>query len=129
MPLTGTAAGGAAYHDRLGRSPWQVTVPADIVRSKYISLTTFRKDGGGVATPVWHAAKGDELFVVSDAGAWKVKRVRNNSDVVVTEGRRTWTVGTTTGPSEQWPLTSCGHVASARRPRANGYSDIDLRRP
>ena len=61
-----------------------MSVPADIARSRYISLTTFRKDGGGVATPVWHAAKGDELFVVSDTGAWKVKRVRNNSEVVVT---------------------------------------------
>ncbi len=61
-----------------------MSIPADIVGSRYISLTTFRKDGGGVATPVWHAVNGDELFVVSDAGAWKVKRVRNNSDVVVT---------------------------------------------
>jgi hypothetical protein len=30
---------------------------------------------------------------------------------------------------EHSPLTSSGHTASARRPRANGYSGIDLRRP
>jgi hypothetical protein len=53
------------------RQGWRASISADIVRSRYISLTTFRKDGGGVATPVWHAAKGDELFVVSDAGAWR----------------------------------------------------------
>jgi len=61
-----------------------MTVPAEIARSRYVSLTTFRKDGTGVATPVWHAVTGNELFVVSDAGAWKVKRARNNSAVVVT---------------------------------------------
>jgi PPOX class probable F420-dependent enzyme len=61
-----------------------MTVVDDIGRSKYISLTTYRKDGTGVATPVWHVRNGDELFVVSNADAWKVKRLRNNSQVMVT---------------------------------------------
>jgi PPOX class probable F420-dependent enzyme len=61
-----------------------MTVVHDIGRSKYVSLTTYRKDGTGVATPVWHVVNGGELFVVSDAEAWKVKRIRNNSHVVVT---------------------------------------------
>jgi uncharacterized protein len=61
-----------------------MTVVDEIARSRYISLTTYRKDGTGVATPVWHAVSGGELFVVSDADAWKVKRIRNNSHVVVT---------------------------------------------
>lgn len=61
-----------------------MTVDDEIGRSKYVSLTTYRKDGTGVATPVWHVVNGDELFIVSDADAWKVKRIRNNSDVVVT---------------------------------------------
>jgi PPOX class probable F420-dependent enzyme len=61
-----------------------MTVVDEIGRSKYVSLTTYRKDGTGVATPVWHAVNGGELFVVSDAEAWKVKRIRNNSHVVVT---------------------------------------------
>jgi len=56
----------------------------EIVRSKYVSLTTYRKDGTAVPTPVWHVARGGELVVISDAGAWKVKRIRNNSHVVVT---------------------------------------------
>jgi uncharacterized protein len=59
-------------------------VPTEIVHSRYISLTTFRRDGTGVATPVWQAASGDELFVVSEATAGKVKRIRRNSAVVVT---------------------------------------------
>ena len=53
-------------------------------RGKYVSLTTYRKDGTPVATPVWQVANGTELIVVSDADAWKVKRIRNNSHVVVT---------------------------------------------
>jgi PPOX class probable F420-dependent enzyme len=61
-----------------------MTVVDEIGRSSYISLTTYRKDGTGVATPVWHVRNGDELFVVSNADAWKVKRLRNNSHVMVT---------------------------------------------
>jgi uncharacterized protein len=61
-----------------------MNVVDEIGRSKYVSLTTYRKDGTAVATPVWHALRDGELFVVSDAGAWKVKRIRNNSHVVVT---------------------------------------------
>jgi uncharacterized protein len=61
-----------------------MTVDDQIRRSRYVSLTTYRKDGTAVATPVWHVANADELFIVSEAGAWKVKRIRNNSRVVVT---------------------------------------------
>ena len=61
-----------------------MSVVDEIGRSNYVSLTTYRKDGTEVATPVWHVVDGDELFVVSDATAWKVKRIRNNSRVVVT---------------------------------------------
>ncbi|MFD3488585.1 PPOX class F420-dependent oxidoreductase [Streptomyces sp. NPDC058665] len=53
-------------------------------RSRYVSLTTYRKDGTGVDTPVWHAVDGGELFIYSRSDAWKIKRIRNNSSVVVT---------------------------------------------
>jgi PPOX class probable F420-dependent enzyme len=56
----------------------------EIGRGRYVSLTTYRKDGTPVATPVWHVVNGDELFIVSDADAWKVKRIRHNSHVTVT---------------------------------------------
>jgi len=55
-----------------------------ISRSRYVSLTTYRRDGSPVATPVWHVAHDGELFVVTEARAWKVKRIRHNSAVVVT---------------------------------------------
>jgi PPOX class probable F420-dependent enzyme len=61
-----------------------VAIPDEIVRSRYVSLTTFRRDGTPVATPVWHVVDGDELVVISDADAGKVKRIRNSGRVVVT---------------------------------------------
>jgi PPOX class probable F420-dependent enzyme len=61
-----------------------MTVVDEFRRSKYVSLTTYRKDGTGVPTPVWHVMTGDELIVISEAEAWKVKRIRKNSHVVVT---------------------------------------------
>jgi PPOX class probable F420-dependent enzyme len=61
-----------------------MTVVDEIGRSRYVSLTTYRRNGTGVATPVWHVVDGGELFVVSDAEAWKVKRIRNNTHVMVT---------------------------------------------
>jgi PPOX class probable F420-dependent enzyme len=56
----------------------------ELGRARYVSLTTYRKDGTGVATPVWHAVEGGELFIWTKSDAWKVKRIRNNSHVVVT---------------------------------------------
>ncbi|MEU0083016.1 PPOX class F420-dependent oxidoreductase [Streptomyces sp. NPDC006274] len=52
--------------------------------AKYVSVTTFRKNGTGVATPVWFAVDGGELFVWTRTDSWKVKRLRNDSRVVVT---------------------------------------------
>ena len=47
----------------------------------FISLTTFRKTGVGVSTPVWIARDGDALIVTTPDDAGKVKRVRNNARV------------------------------------------------
>jgi PPOX class probable F420-dependent enzyme len=61
-----------------------MSVVEDIGRSKHVSLTTYRKDGTAVATPVWQVLDGGELFIVSNLDAWKVKRLRNNPRVMVT---------------------------------------------
>ncbi|MEW2085082.1 PPOX class F420-dependent oxidoreductase [Streptomyces sp. NPDC005283] len=58
--------------------------PEDFADATYISVTTFRKDGTGVATPVWFAVDGGEIFFWTRSDSWKVKRLRNNSRVVVT---------------------------------------------
>ncbi|MEU9061411.1 PPOX class F420-dependent oxidoreductase [Streptomyces sp. NPDC048430] len=56
----------------------------DFARSEYVSLTTYRKDGTPVATPVWAAADGGVLYVWTRSDSWKVKRLRNDSRVLVT---------------------------------------------
>jgi PPOX class probable F420-dependent enzyme len=61
-----------------------VTTAEQFRSTRHVSLTTFKKDGTPVATPVWLAVDGGELFIVSDADAWKVKRIRRNGRVTVT---------------------------------------------
>ncbi|MGW0392157.1 PPOX class F420-dependent oxidoreductase [Streptomyces sp. NPDC003042] len=56
----------------------------ELGKARYVSLTTFRKDGTPVATPVWAVADGDELYVWTRSDAWKVKRIRNNGRVTLT---------------------------------------------
>ncbi|MEU6310834.1 PPOX class F420-dependent oxidoreductase [Streptomyces sp. NPDC047014] len=55
----------------------------ELGRARYISLTTFRKDGTPVATPVWAVADGGELYVWTRTDTWKVKRIRNDGRVRV----------------------------------------------
>jgi PPOX class probable F420-dependent enzyme len=54
-----------------------------LAKSKYISLTTFRRDGTPVATPVWVAQQGDGLVVYTAKSSGKAKRLRNSSRVLV----------------------------------------------
>ena len=56
---------------------------ADVAQAQYILLTTFTKDGRPKPTPVWAASDGDRLLVISEAKAWKVKRIRNTSRVTL----------------------------------------------
>ena len=51
---------------------------------KYISLTTFKRDGTPVATPVWVVSDdGRRLLVWTGPETWKVKRLRRNPRVLV----------------------------------------------
>lgn len=49
----------------------------------YVMLTTFRKDGSPVGTPVWAVADGGKLYVWTVTDSWKVKRLRRNPAVTV----------------------------------------------
>ena len=59
------------------------TVPATIQGQKYISLTTFRKDGTALATPVWFGEEDDKLYIMTRSISGKYKRIRNNPQVRV----------------------------------------------
>ncbi|MFI5717270.1 PPOX class F420-dependent oxidoreductase [Nocardia sp. NPDC051750] len=49
----------------------------------YVLLTTFRKDGTPVPTPLWAVAEEGKLYVWTVTDSWKVKRLRRNADVTV----------------------------------------------
>jgi uncharacterized protein len=60
----------------------------DFDKHKHISLTTFRKDGRAVSTPVWFARDGEALVVWTVVDAGKVKRIRRSGDVTVASCNR-----------------------------------------
>ena len=51
--------------------------------ARYALVTTFRRDGREVATPVWVVPDGDALAIWSYVGAGKVKRIRRNPAVLI----------------------------------------------
>ena len=51
--------------------------------SPYVSLTTFRRTGVPVSTPVWAAPEGDTLVVWTRTDSGKVKRLRHTTRVTV----------------------------------------------
>lgn len=53
-----------------------------ITKHQFIALTTFRKTGVGVLTPVWFANDGEQRLVIfTGKSSGKVKRIRNNPRV------------------------------------------------
>lgn len=56
---------------------------AEIAKSNYILLTTFTKDGRPKPTPIWAAADGDRLLVITSEESWKVRRIRSTPRVTL----------------------------------------------
>ena len=54
-----------------------------IREARYVLLTTFRKDGTPVPTPVWAADVGGELLVWTERTTGKVKRIRRDGRVTI----------------------------------------------
>jgi PPOX class probable F420-dependent enzyme len=62
-------------------------VPTDalttIGRASYALVTTFRKDGRAVATPVWVVHDGDSLAIWTVADSGKIKRLRRSAKLLI----------------------------------------------
>ena len=56
---------------------------ADVIKSQYVSLTTFTKDGRPKPTAIWIAPDGDRALVITGKDSWKVKRIRNTPRVTL----------------------------------------------
>ncbi|WP_159844254.1 PPOX class F420-dependent oxidoreductase [Nocardia sp. CY41] len=55
----------------------------EMSKNKFVLLTTFKKDGTPVGTPVWVAPDGDRIVVWTNPTTWKVRRIRRNPDVTL----------------------------------------------
>jgi PPOX class probable F420-dependent enzyme len=64
-------------------------MPAQLGDAKFVSLTTFKRNGEAVAAPMWIVGDGTRLSVWTPADSWKVKRVRRDPRVLVTACGRT----------------------------------------
>jgi PPOX class probable F420-dependent enzyme len=85
-------------------------IPREIQGVKYISLTTFRKNGMAIPTPVWFAEDDNKLYVMTRNDSGKYKRIRNNPKVRIApctaRGKLTGPEFNATArllPEEEWP--------------------------
>ncbi len=76
-------------------------IPSAIHGRKYISLKTFRKNGIGVATPVWFGEDDGKVYVMTRSDMGKTKRIRNNPRVTLAPCTMR---GTVSGP--EFPATA-----------------------
>lgn len=61
---------------------------------KCISLTTYKKNGNEVSTPVWFARDTNDVYFMTESQSWKAKRIRKNPKVA---------------------FVSCGYMGRVRR--------------
>lgn len=62
---------------------------AALGREKFVSLTTFRRSGDAVSTPVWIGQDGEALVVTTGEQTGKVRRLRNDPRVQLRPCSRT----------------------------------------
>jgi uncharacterized protein len=56
-------------------------------RGRYLSVTSFKRDGTAIATPLWFVSDGSRLFALTDLHSAKVRRMRRNPRVLVASCR------------------------------------------
>jgi PPOX class probable F420-dependent enzyme len=54
---------------------------------RYLSITSFKRDGTGIATPVWFVSDGTRLLAFTDLHSAKIRRIRRNPSVLVASCR------------------------------------------
>ena len=87
---------------------------APFVEQKTALLTTFRRDGTAVATPLSVAVEGDHAYVRTYEKAGKTKRLRNDSHVELTPSTTRGTPIGTPLPAEARRLDAAGDHHAAR---------------
>ena len=83
----------------------------DLDDARYINLLSYKRDGGGVETPVWVAPLEGKLVVYTAGDSYKVKRIGRNPNVRVA---RCDVRGKLLGP---WRDGTCAIVTDPARQR------------
>ncbi len=100
---------------------------SSLAGESFVSLTTYRRSGEGVATPVWVArdesGDGDALVVTTVAGSGKVKRLRNDAHVTLRPCNRSGTVaeGAPSVEARAEVITEPSRIASSTDPIRRKY--------
>jgi len=92
-----------------------------LARDNYISLTTFRKTGKAVDTPVWFAEQFGTIYVESGKNAGKIKRIRYTGRVTLAPCTLS---GKVTGPIVEGKarlLTGAQEIATAQAALSKKY--------
>lgn len=74
--------GAEAFGERAGY-PELAGSAKPLFGGKYLSITSYKRDGTGVATPVWFVQEDGSLLAETDQQSGKVKRIRRNPVVRV----------------------------------------------
>ena len=82
-----------------------VDAVADLGAQKFVSLTTYKRSGEAVATPMWVAEQDGRLAFWTPSDSWKGKRARRDPRVSIAPCSRTGSV-------------------PAGAPRASGHAEV-----
>ena len=73
---------------------------------RYLSVTSFKRDGTGVATPVWFVSDRSRLLALTDLHSAKVRRIRRDPRVLVASCRADGKLRTEPVPARAEVLTA-----------------------
>jgi hypothetical protein len=85
-----------------------MTSATDLEFGKYLLITTFRKDGRAVPTPVWAVRDGAEIYLWSAVDTGKIKRLRRSSKATISACDYRGNPSGPTGPARARLLDSAG---------------------
>jgi uncharacterized protein len=61
--------------------------PGGTFPGRYLSITSFKRDGTGISTPVWFVSDGERLYAFTDLHSAKIRRIRHNPHVEIASCR------------------------------------------
>ena len=96
----------AAATPTVERPPERTADLEALFPGRYLSVTSFKRDGTGVATPVWFVSDGSRLFAFTDLHSAKIRRIHRNPSVLVASCRPG-------GKLRRQPVTARAEVLSA----------------